>query len=169
MVFMKLAQELSDLRSQHFLHQNLLGPDHVDFDIPGTKRRGDLKANEARTNYNRTLRRQSPGDKRPGVSQSSQIMHVWKSRTRDIETYWRGSGSKQERFIGVAAAICELNLPASRVDCRYARAQVQIDFTVFIESRRSERVRTRRVRRLRDIPSTGWAGRTAPTHPRLTS
>jgi hypothetical protein len=42
----------------------------VDFDIPDTKRCRDLQANEARTNHNRTLRRQRDGDKRTGVSQS---------------------------------------------------------------------------------------------------
>ena len=68
-------------------------------------------------------------------------MHVWESRPGDVETYRLGSGSKQERVIGVAAAIRELNLPARRVDCRYARAQVQIDFVVFIEFLRSEWVR----------------------------
>ena len=59
MVLMELAQEISDLRSQHFLHQDRLGPDHVDFDIPGTKRRRDLQANEARADHNRTLCHQS--------------------------------------------------------------------------------------------------------------
>ena len=69
MVLMELAQELSDLRSQNFLHQNRLGPDHVDFDIPGTKRRCDLKADEARADYDRALAtsdawRQEPGCQR---------------------------------------------------------------------------------------------------------
>jgi hypothetical protein len=140
-VLMELAQEISDLRSQYFIHQDRLGPDHVDFDIPGTKRRRDLKANEARTNHNRTLCHQSTGDQRAAVSQSPQVMHVWESRPGDVETNRLGSGRKQERVIGVTAAISELNLPARRVDCRYARAQVQIDFVVFIKFRRSERVR----------------------------
>ena len=70
MVLMELAQEIPDLRSQHFLHQDRLGPDHVDFDIPGTKRRRDLQANEAGADYNRTLCHQSAGDKRAAVSQS---------------------------------------------------------------------------------------------------
>ena len=68
-------------------------------------------------------------------------MHVWENCPRDVETHWLGSGSKQERVIGVTAAIRELNLPARRVDCRYARAKVQSDFVVFIEFLRSERVR----------------------------
>jgi hypothetical protein len=68
-------------------------------------------------------------------------MHVWESRTRDVETHRLGSGRKEERVIGVTAAICELNLPARRVDCRYECIQVQSDFMIFIEFRRSERVR----------------------------
>jgi hypothetical protein len=68
-------------------------------------------------------------------------MHVWESRTGDVEAYRLGSGSKQERVIGVTAAVRELNLSSRRVDCRYARAQVQSDFVVFIEFRRPERVR----------------------------
>ena len=70
MVLMELAQEISDLRSQHFLHQDRLGPDHVDFDIPGTKRGRHLQANEAGADHNRALCHQSAGDKRAAVSQS---------------------------------------------------------------------------------------------------
>ena len=66
---------------------------------------------------------------------------MWESGPRDVETYWLGSRSKQERVIGVTAAIREPNLPGRRVDCRYARAKVQIDFVVFIEFRRPEKVR----------------------------
>jgi hypothetical protein len=68
-------------------------------------------------------------------------MHMWESRTGDVETYRLGSGSKQERVKGVTPTICELNLSARRVDCRYARAKVQIDFVIFIEFPRSEWVR----------------------------
>ena len=55
--------------------------------------------------------------------------------------HWLGSGREQERVIGVVAAIRELNLLARRVDCRYARVEMQSDFVVFIEFLRSERVR----------------------------
>ena len=65
-------------------------------------------------------------------------MHVWESGPGGVEMHWLGSGREQERVIGVVAAIRELNLPARRVDCRYARAQMQIDFVVFIEFPRSE-------------------------------
>ena len=68
-------------------------------------------------------------------------MHVWESRTGDVETYRLGSSSKQERVVSVTAAVRELNVPARRVDCRYARAEVQIDFVVLVEFLRSERVR----------------------------
>ena len=69
MVLMKLAQEIPDLRSQHFLHQDRLGPDHVDFDIPGTKRRRDLQANETGADHDRMFRHQSACDKRATVRQ----------------------------------------------------------------------------------------------------
>ena len=140
MILMELAQEIPDLRPQHFLHQDRLGPDHVDFDIPGTKRRRYFQANEAGADHNRALCHQSAGDKRAAVSQRPKIMHVRESRPGDVETHRLGSGSKQERLIGVTAAIRELNLPGRRVDCRYARAKVQIDFVVFVEFLRSERV-----------------------------
>jgi hypothetical protein len=70
MVLRELAQEIPDFRSKHFLHQDRLGPDHVDFDIPGTKRRRDFQANEAGADHDRALCYQSAGDKRAAVSQS---------------------------------------------------------------------------------------------------
>src|SRR6185437_1136192 len=39
MILMELAQEIADLRPQHFFHQDRLGPNYVNFDVPGTKRR----------------------------------------------------------------------------------------------------------------------------------
>jgi hypothetical protein len=124
MIFMELAQEIADLRPQDFLHQDRLGPDHVDFNIPGTKRRRHFQANEAGADYDRTLCHQSAGDQRATVSQSPKIMHVRESGSGDVETHRLGSGSKQERLIGVAAALREPNLPGRRVDCRYVRAQM---------------------------------------------
>jgi hypothetical protein len=95
----------------------------VDFDIPGPKRRRDLETNEASADHNRTLCDQSAGDQRAAVSQSPQVMDVWESRPRDVETYWLGSGRKQEHVIDVAAAIHELNVPIGCIDCRHTRAQ----------------------------------------------
>ena len=69
MILMELAQEIADLRPQHFLHQDRLGPDYVDFDVPGTKRRRHFQANEAGADNNRTLCRQSAGDQSAAVSQ----------------------------------------------------------------------------------------------------
>src|SRR5665213_630099 len=138
---MEIAQEIPDLWSQYFLHQDRLGPDYMDFDIPGTKRCRALETNEAGADHNRTLRHQSAGDQRAAVSQSPQVMHVWESRPGDAETDWLGSGRKQQRVIGMTAAIGEMNLSGRRVDCRHACAQVQSDFVVFIEFERSERVR----------------------------
>ena len=63
MVLMELAQEIPDFRSQHFPHQDRLGPDYVDFDVSGTERRCDLQANEAGADHNRTLCHQSACDK----------------------------------------------------------------------------------------------------------
>ena len=69
MILMELAQEIADLRPQHFLHQDRLGPNHVDFDVPGTKRRRYFQANEAGADYDRTLCHQSAGDQSAAVSQ----------------------------------------------------------------------------------------------------
>ena len=69
MILMELAQELPDFRSQHFLHQDRLGPHHVNFDVPGTKRRRYLQTNEAGADHDRALCRQSAGDQRAAVSQ----------------------------------------------------------------------------------------------------
>ena len=69
MVLMELAQEIPDVRSQHFFHQDRLGPDHVDFDIPGTKRRRHFQSNKAGADHNRTLYHQSADNKRATVSQ----------------------------------------------------------------------------------------------------
>ena len=64
MILMELAEEIPDVRSQHFLHQDRLGPDHVDFDISRTKRCRDFQANEAGADYDRALCPQSAGDQR---------------------------------------------------------------------------------------------------------
>ena len=71
MILMELAQEIPDLRSQHFLHQDRLGPDHVDFNIPGTKRCRHFQANAAGADHDRTFCYYSACDQRPAISQRS--------------------------------------------------------------------------------------------------
>src|SRR6185437_530546 len=69
-------------------------------------------------------------------------MHVRESRTGHIETYRVGAGGEEEGpGIGVPPAIRPLYMSASYVDRGHARAEVQVNFVLFIEFRRPEEIR----------------------------
>ena len=123
MLLMELAQEISDFRSQHFLHQDRLGADHVDFDIPGAKRGRNLETDKAGTDHHGTPRSKRLGDKSPAVRERAEIMHVREIPARDLEPHRLGAGGEEERAVRLPAAAYQLYVPALYIDRRHACSQ----------------------------------------------
>ena len=84
MLLVKLANEISGIRSQSSLHRYRLGRHDIDLDTSGAKRRRDFETNKACAEDNRPPRSLSFRDKSAAVGQRAQIMHMRKIAAREV-------------------------------------------------------------------------------------
>ncbi len=134
-----LANEAAELTPHNALHWNGLGRDNVHLEVPRAQRGRDFKPDEACADYHSALRRLRLLDDGTAVSERAQIVDVRQLAAGHIEPNRLGAGRHEQRVVGLATAVLELDLATCRIDRRGARAEMQLDAVLPIEFRRAQR------------------------------
>jgi hypothetical protein len=133
------ADEAADLTPHDSLHWNGLGRDDTHLELSRAQRGRDFEPYKTRADDDNALRRLRLPDDGTAIGERAQIVDVRQLATGHIEPHRLGAGGDEERVVGLATTVLELDLVSRRVDCRGARAETQLDAVLPVEFRRAQR------------------------------
>jgi hypothetical protein len=126
-LFVHLADELSDLRAHHALERDRLRRDDVNFDAASAERRGDFEPDEARAHHDCTLRILAALDDRAAVGERSENAHVRQICAGDRKADGIGARRDEERIPSEIAPVLQKHALLRDLDRRDLRAELEID------------------------------------------
>ena len=84
-VFVHAAQKAPDFGTENLLHQDALGPNHIDLEAAAAKRGRNFESDKARPDHNRSARRLNRLNKRLAIGETAQVMNMRKIRAGNPE------------------------------------------------------------------------------------